>query len=150
MHSSRMRTAHSLPYRERSVSGGSETPDRDPPWTKIPLYRDPIGQRPPDKDPPIQRPRWTETPLDRDLPVQRPPWTETPQKEHGIRERDHPCGQTNASENITFPQTSFESGKNYTFINSTIPSGKDVLLSLLRYSMMSLVCKPTDTAAYSE
>ena len=49
MHSSRMRTARTLPY------GGF--PDRDPP-----------GQRPP----------WTETPLDRDTPGQRPPWTKNP------------------------------------------------------------------------
>ena len=52
--------------------GESETPDRPPP----------------DKDPPVQRPYWTETPgqrspctetpLDRDPAGQRPPCTETP------------------------------------------------------------------------
>ena len=37
-----------------------------------------------------------------------------------------------------------------TFINSTMPDGRDVLLSLLKYSMISFVCKPTETAAYKE
>uniref|UniRef100_A0A6B0U9A6 Putative secreted protein n=1 Tax=Ixodes ricinus TaxID=34613 RepID=A0A6B0U9A6_IXORI len=31
-----------------------------------------------------------------------------------------------------------------------MPSGMLVLLSLLKYSMMSCVCSPTDTAAYKE
>lgn len=37
-----------------------------------------------------------------------------------------------------------------TLINSTMPSGREVLLSRRKYSMMSLVCSPTETAAYSE
>lgn len=37
-----------------------------------------------------------------------------------------------------------------TFINCTIPSGTDVLLSFCRYSTMSEVCSPTLTAAYRE
>ena len=55
MHSSRMRTAHSLPY-----MGG--LPDRDP-QTETPLDRDPP---PPGQRPLRQRPPWTKT-----------PWTET-------------------------------------------------------------------------
>ena len=39
------------------------------------------------------------------LSGQRPPWTETP------LDRD-PCGQTDACENITLPQTSFAGGNN--------------------------------------
>ena len=70
MHSSRMRTACSLPYMGVSARG-----DRDPRteilWTQTPLDRDPL-----DRDPPRQRPLngdpWTETLLDRDpLPVDR-------------------------------------------------------------------------------
>ena len=37
-----------------------------------------------------------------------------------------------------------------TFINSSMPVGSDVLHNLLRYSMISLVSRPTDTAAYRE
>jgi hypothetical protein len=37
-----------------------------------------------------------------------------------------------------------------TFMKSTIPSGIVVLLNRFRYSIISSVCKPTDTAAYSE
>lgn len=33
-------------------------------------------------------------------------------------------------------------------INSIMPAGTEHLLSLCRYSIMSAVCKPTDTAAY--
>lgn len=39
---------------------------------------------------------------------------------------------------------------NLTLINWTIPSGTEVLLSFCRYSIISDVCKPTLTAAYSE
>ena len=42
----------------------------------------------------------TETPLDRD-PANRDPRTETP------LDKEPPCGQTDACENITLPQTSF-------------------------------------------
>ena len=52
MHSSRIRTAHSLSYEEW---GGS--PLQRPPWTETSLDIDP--------------PPWTETPLDRDPPVDR-------------------------------------------------------------------------------
>ena len=53
MHSSRMRTTHTLLY------GG--LPDRDlpgqrPPWTETPLDRDPWAEIPLDRDPPGQRP----------------------------------------------------------------------------------------------
>ena len=44
---------------------------------------------------PWQRPLWTETPANRD------PRTETP------LDKEPPCGQTDACENITLPQTSF-------------------------------------------
>ena len=50
MHSSRMRTARSLPY------GGQR-----PPWTEIPWTKTP----------------WAETPLDRDPPWMETPQTET-------------------------------------------------------------------------
>ena len=96
MHSSRMRTTHSLPYGglpDRDPLPGQRPLDRDPPpgqrthpldrdpspgqrsttWTEIHhLDRDPPpGQRSPWAETPRQRPPWTETPLDRD------PWTET-------------------------------------------------------------------------
>ena len=100
MHSSRMRTARSLPY--GGLSG--RPPRQRPPWTETPLERDPQtetpmdrdppGKRPPDRDPSqTETPPWTETPekrppgkrpprqrplLDRDPSGQRTPWTETP------------------------------------------------------------------------
>ena len=101
MHSSRMRTVRSLPH------GG--LPNRDPPWTKTPLGRDP-----PKTDPPQKVTPWTEIPphldkdphLDRDsTPGQKPPrpplvmWpvvhagTETP-----------PNRITDRCKNITLPQ----------------------------------------------
>ena len=62
MHSSGMRTAHSLTYREVFLT---ETLDREPP-----------GQRPPCTELAQYRNPWTEThPLDRDLP-----WTEPPEQ----------------------------------------------------------------------
>ena len=66
MHSSRMRTSRTLPYRRG-------LPDRDPPGQRPPLDRDPPGQRAPLETP------WTENPH-RDPPRQRTPWTETPCK----------------------------------------------------------------------
>ena len=78
MHSSRMRTARSLPYGE-GVSL-TETPRTETPWTetpppgqrlpdKNPLYRDPPPDRGPivDGDPRTEAPSWTETILDGDL-----------------------------------------------------------------------------------
>ena len=62
MHTSRMRTARSLPYR-----GGLSLRRAGSPW-----------QRPPGQRPPRQRPPWTETPLDRDTPGQRPPGQRPP------------------------------------------------------------------------
>ena len=61
------------------------TLDRDPPgqrtpWTETPVDTDPLDRDPPDRDP-----------LDRDLPRQKPSGQKPPV-------------QTNASENITFPQ----------------------------------------------
>ena len=66
-----------------------ETPGQRPLWTEThldrappPLDRDPIGQRPSDRDHLL----WTETPtLDRG-----PLWKETSQKEYGIRYRNLP------------------------------------------------------------
>ena len=104
MHSSRMRTARSLPYGGFclvvSVWGLS--------LTETTLDRDHPGQRPPGQRPPGQRPPLTEIPLldrdllDRDPSRQRPPgqrpldrdplWTETP------------CGQR-PSQTETTPQT---------------------------------------------
>ena len=54
---------------------------------------------------------------------------------------------------FNFTQNKTNKYKHYnktTVINSSIPSGREVLLSLFKYSMMSFVCKPTDTAAYKE
>ena len=75
MHSSRMHTAWTLLY-----GGGGRSPWQRPPWTEIPLDRDPPGQRPSWTEPPL-----TETPLDReppsldrDPPGQRPPGQRPP------------------------------------------------------------------------
>ena len=74
MHSSRMRTAHSLHY----MGEGAILLDRDPP-----------GQRPPRRDP------WTEMPRQRP-PGQKPPWIETPRQRPPLdgdpldRDRDPP------------------------------------------------------------
>ena len=132
MHSSRMRTARSLPYGRGSLSSEvsvTETPRQKHPWTETPqtetpLDRDPPGQRPllwtetppMDRDPsPGQRTPWTETsPMDRDLPPgqrsprQRPlPWTKTP------LDRDpHMNRITDKCKNITLSQTSFAGGNN--------------------------------------
>ena len=46
---------------------------------------------------------------------------------------------------MTFPYVRVES-----LINSTTRSGMLVLLKRLRYSIISAVCKPTETAAYNE
>ena len=66
MHSSRMRTARSLPYGGGLCSRGFS------------LTEIPPGQRPPRQRPLGQRPPWTETPLDRDRPGQRPPGQRPP------------------------------------------------------------------------
>ena len=77
MHSSRMRTARSLPYGE-GVSL-TETPRTETPWTETP----PPGQRLPDKnplyrDPPrTEAPSWMETPGQMPPPGRRPSWMET-------------------------------------------------------------------------
>lgn len=47
------------------------------------------------------------------------------------------------STSLTLPYDSVHS-----VINSMMPAGTAHLLSLWRYSMMSIVCNPTDTAAY--
>ena len=100
MHSSRMRTARSLPYR-----GGLNRNwmDRDSPAQRPPLNRDPLwketpGPRCPDRKPQTET-RWTETPL----------WTETPPSEQRPSWTETPCGQTNTYENITF--TNFVCGR---------------------------------------
>ena len=75
----------------------------------------PLGQRLPEQRPLGQRPPWTETsPLRRNMG----PESETPLKVHGTRQPNRkwhhtetPCGETNTSENITLPQTSFTDGK---------------------------------------
>ena len=87
------------------------------PW-QTPLDRNPL-----DRDPPGQRPLWTETPHSpgkrppRHRPPKQIPWTKTTQTETAL-DRDLqtetpltetenlPCGQTNTSENTTFPQLS--------------------------------------------
>ena len=51
----------------------------------------------------------TETPLDRDHPGQRSLWTEITLDRDPL-DRDPPCGQTDACENITLSQTSFVGG----------------------------------------
>ena len=107
MHSSRMRTACSLPY-----GGGlclKRSPRPRPPGQRSP-DRDPSGQRPS-----RQRPPWTETPWT-ETPRLRPPWTETPWTEtlppldRDPMDRDPP-GQrppmnrmTHRCKNITLPQ----------------------------------------------
>ena len=78
MHSSRMRTTRSLPYR------GGSPPDRDPLSTipgRMSPDRDPPGQRAPGQILPTkQRPHWTETPR-----------TETPlARQEVTSERDPP------------------------------------------------------------
>ena len=60
MHSSRMRTADSLPYEGVFLT---ETPLDRPPRDRDPLDRNPL-----DGKPCGQRPPWTEIPLDRDTP----------------------------------------------------------------------------------
>ena len=72
----------SLPY----LGGGS-------PWTETPPGQRPPGQRPLDRDP-----------IDRDPPLQRPPRQE-------VTSYIDPRRQTNVSEDITLPQTSFAGGK---------------------------------------
>ena len=99
MHSSRMCTAHSLPYWGVSLT---DTPDRDPPGSETPWTETPQpGQRPPnlDRDP---------QPLDRDLPPdrapgQRPPWScglwcMPGQRPPPVNRMTHRC------KNITLPQ----------------------------------------------
>ena len=49
------------------------------------------------------------------LPRQKPPWQKPPEQE--VTSYRDPCGQTNASENITLPQTSFAGGNKYVFDN---------------------------------
>ena len=127
MHSSRMRTARSLPYGRGLCVGGSlfrgvsvretrwtEIPPpthTEAPWTEIPPHRDPLHRDhpwpetpqteiPPCRDPPTQRLPFTETPLDRgtETPLDRDPsWMETPRQ----RPRPPP-GQTDTCENTTF------------------------------------------------
>ena len=58
----------------------------------VSVTRDPSPQT----ETPLDRTHWTETPLDRNPHGQRPLWIETPLN------RDHPCGQTDTCENITF------------------------------------------------
>ena len=82
-----MRTTYSLLYKGVSVQGGS-------PWTETNQTETP-RQKPLVQKPPRQRP-----------PGQRPSWTEIP------RQRSPPCGQTDACENITLPQTLFAGGNN--------------------------------------
>ena len=77
MHSSRMRTARSLPYLWGSLSGG--LPGQRP-WTETPRTETPRTETPPDRDPPGQRPPRTETPPDRD-PPDRDPMDRNPQTE---------------------------------------------------------------------
>ena len=110
-----MRTA-----RSSTINGGLH--DRDP-WTETsgiettrqrPTWAESPRQKPPWEISRRQRPHWTENPLDRDPrwietpPRQRPPcsepsWTENPgQTPPG--QNPPPRGETNASENITFPQ----------------------------------------------
>ena len=65
---------------EGCLSRGDPPLDRDTPWTKIPLDRDPPdrdlpGQRPPSG----QRPPWRENPL----------WTETPSGQRPSLDKDH-------------------------------------------------------------
>ena len=96
MHSSRMRTARSLPYGEVSMTENPRTEthlDRDPPGQRPPLLdRDPPppGQRsPPGQRLPRQRPLWTNTPL-----MDRDPRMETPMTETETPcDRDLPPGQ---------------------------------------------------------
>ena len=94
MHSSRMLTAHLLPYWWGLCLGG--LPNRDPPGQRPPRQRPPRWsppgqrpllpwQRPPtplDRDPPTETPLDRDPPdidpLDRDPPGQRPSQTETP------------------------------------------------------------------------
>ena len=75
MHSSRMRTASSLPYR------GSPRPRH--PWTETPPPdQDTLGQRPPPPD---------RDPLDKDPTGQRPPRQRLPgQRPHGQRPKPQP------------------------------------------------------------
>ena len=68
MHSSRMRTAPSSPYR-KSLSVG-ETP-----WIETPLDRDPPGQRPPWTETPIRR-TWDQAARQEVTSCRDPPWTE--------------------------------------------------------------------------
>ena len=93
MHSSRMRTTHSLPY------GGV-------PWTETPtlLDRDPTppGQRPPlpgQRPPPLDRDPWRET-----TPGQRPR-TETPRVGSDIIQRDpHPPDRQTLVKILPYPK----------------------------------------------
>ena len=82
MHSNRMRTASSLPYRglydrdphgQRPPPHGQRPPGQRPPWTETPH-----GQRTPvDRDPPGQRPPGQRPSMGRDLP-----WTEVPRTDN--------------------------------------------------------------------
>ena len=67
--------------------------DKGPPWTKTP---------------------WTETQLDKDHLDRDPPGQRPPSGRRTLdRDRDSPVNRlTNASKNITLPQTSFTGGKN--------------------------------------
>ena len=53
MHSSRMRSARSLPY--GGISLTETPPDRDPPGQRLPLDRSPPPPNRPDRDPPVNR-----------------------------------------------------------------------------------------------
>ena len=115
MHSSRMRTARSLPY------GGlldrdphwTETPrerplDRDPldrdPLDRDPLDRNPLGQKPPRDPTPLQRPN----PPDRDPTPRRRP-NPTGRDTHGQSPPPLPPEQNHRQKNMTL---SLAGGKN--------------------------------------
>ena len=122
MHSSRMRTARSLPY-GGSLSKGF-LPNRDPPWTETPqtetpwtetlLNRDPLDRDRPGQRPPGRRPPLDIDPLDRDLLDRDPPGKVPPVREPSGHvtcgacwDRDPPLWTeflTHSCENITLPQ----------------------------------------------
>ena len=116
---------------------------RGSPWQRPPsLDRDPLAETPL----PGQRPPWTETPLDRNSPR-----TETtldrdsPGQQRlppGKRPR-HPYGQTNTSENITFPQFRFTEDNNRLAPPQVgaPPSGKSRIRQVLYFRSNSFALK---------
>ena len=77
MHSSRMRTTRSLPYR------GGSPPDRDP-LSTIP------GRMSPDRDPPWTESPWTDTPHQTETPLDRDPPDRDPAGQTGSDIRKRP------------------------------------------------------------